>query len=386
MTETEVAISSSNTSSTKQAEFSIQVGVLLQALKKISGIIDSAQVIEILSFVKIQLDGQVMTLTTSNSEIELVCHANLEAAVAEPSQLTLPCRKLADIAKTLPQDGVLTCVYGKDWAQISAGRSRFKLACLPADGFPTFSQDEKAQSWEILEQDLYFLLSRSAFAMANQDVRFFLNGMLLDLASDRLNAVATDGHRLAFNSLGMSLPLDKQAVIIPRKTVAELTKLLQQEAAVLNVRVNSQQIHFQCERFALTSNLIEGDFPPYQRFIPVGYTLEAVIDVAKLKVCLNRAIILANQKFYGVKLTFQSGSLVIDSSNVTQEQVEDQIDIEYEGETLSIGFNIQYLMDVLQTVSSAQVRFCMVDAAQKVLIEEFGTENNSQFVVMPLTL
>jgi DNA polymerase-3 subunit beta len=318
-------------------------------------------------------------------EVELVATAQVE--IKEKGEVTVPARKLLDIYRSLPEGSKVTAALDKGKLVVRSGRSRFSLATLPAADFPSVEDIQVQRSFRVSQTKLRELLTRTAFSMAQQDVRYYLNGLLLETKEQQLRAVATDGHRLALCDLTGAFGGDgmQQQVIVPRKGVLELQRLLgdgdketTMEFGANHVRVSSDGIRF-------TSKLIDGRFPEYERVVPKGG--DKVLTAARkdLHEALSRAAILSNEKYRGVRLQLSGKSLKILAHNPEQEEAEDEIEVQYQGGDLEIGFNVTYLLDALSALDSEQVQITLTDANNSCLVQDPANEL-CRYVVMPMRL
>lgn len=377
-----------------EVNFSINCGKLQSALKTVGGVVEQAQVLQILAFVKMSLcksdEGHSMlTLTTSNSEVQLVTELILEAPLEANFDITIPCKKLTDICRNISTKTNLSFHCKQDWITVSSDTATFTLSSLPSDSFPAFPEMNPTCSLSITAPELRHLITRSAFSMANQDVRYYLNGLLLEITPDKLSAIATDGHRMAINYQTSTYEVPAGQIInaiIPRKTVTELARLLESADAEVTVKLNKSLLQVCCQRFTLTSNLLESEYPNYNSLIPRSPISEAVIDTTVFRNALSRVAILANEKFHGAKLNFSQNKLRILSHNFNQEKAEEAIDIEFTADDISIAFNVIYLLDILSTISSEKIRVSLFASDRSVIIEETTTDTNSLFLVMPLNI
>ena len=382
---------------TSECTFSVSNQVLHKALKILSGVVDHTQVIQILGYIKCELTGDQLSLIASNSEIEIhITVPVADNAGTHTSAFTLPCRKLFDITRSLDNDATLRIKNTASWSEVSVGKTRFKLASLPANNFPQLALFSPLKTIKISQNELLWLLNRTGFAMASQDVRFFLNGMLLGVNDDTLNAVATDGHRLALNTLPENAFSCEQGegeeaqnamqFIVPRKTIHELRKHLQETDETIEVAIGSQYISIISEDISIYSNLIDGQYPKYQKLIPKRFNHKATVSVEALKRSITKMSILANEKFHGAKFNFQQDQLIISTHNVNHEEAFDEVPITLDGDPISVGFNLMYLVDILSVVTTEQIHINMVDEKNSVSFEEADSDKDSLFIVMPLSI
>jgi DNA polymerase III subunit beta len=370
---------------TQAATLQIMKEDLLEALKTVSGVIESSHVIQILSFVRLIGEGSTLKLMTSNSEVQLESSAPIAGKLNNPIDLAVPCKKLLSITKNLPDDLLISLCYKDNWLTVKTDTSTFQLATLPSSQFPEFSSFDPTSSYNIAEISLKTLLEKTSFSMAQQDVRFFLNGLLIESTENYIEAVATDGHRMAFGTLS-SIKSTPIRAIVPRKTIYELLRLLTESENSIEINISDSAIKVKTQQFTLLSNLIDGNYPNCHQLIPKQNTLQARIGVADFKRALSRVSILANEKFKGAKLSFSTHSLNILSSNVEHEKAEETLKIHYEGPDLTIAFNINYIQEVLQIITTEEVCMALSTADQSVLLSEAEGSDDYQYVIMPLTL
>ncbi|MCK4607854.1 MAG: DNA polymerase III subunit beta [Gammaproteobacteria bacterium] len=371
--------------------FTIQRETLLKPLQRVSGVVERRQTMPILSNFIIDISDQRLSIIGSDLEIELVASLPLEAA-ADDGVTTVSARKLLDICKILPDGASVEFSQDGDTNVVMrSGKSRFMLATLPADTFPSIKWDTSGNQAEfsIKQGELRSLIESTQFAMAQQDVRHYLNGLFLELKKGMLWAVAADGHRMALN--GVESPVANGAVtgiIVPRKGVLELMRLLDDSDKEVQVTISNNHIRVVKPGLVYTSKLIDGAFPDYEKTIPKNGDKEVVIDRELFKQALSRVAILSSDMFCGVHLQIQSGLLRMATRSSEQEEAEEEIAIEYQGDEVSIGFNINYLLDILNNVDAQKIKITLKNGDSSVLIEEHEGEGegNSLYVVMPLRL
>lgn len=360
---------------------------LLNPLQTVIGVVERKQTVPILSHVLLSVKGSKLSFTGTDLEIELIGESTLEQPIGKDRMVTLPGRKLIDICKALPDSAPIELHVEKDRAILTSGQSRFVLSTLPADEFPASEEQNVQISLKITQKDLKGLLQSTSFAIAQQDARFYLNGLLLELQSGSLRAVATDGHRLATTVVDASMQLDQRIqVIVPRKGVLELLRLLQEDDMIVTVAVSSNHIRVSSEKFSFTSKLIESRFPDYSRVIPKKGKYSVELDRLELKQALNCASVLCNDKFHGVRFEFRQNLLRIIANNPEQETAEEELAMDYQGEDIDIGFNISYLIDVINVLRQPKVRLIFSESDGSIRIEEAEPIQESIFVVMPMRL
>jgi DNA polymerase-3 subunit beta len=357
---------------------------LLKPLQAVIGVVERRQTMPILANVLLvaRRDGTV-TVTGTDLEVELVAKTALE--VEKEGEITVPARKLLDICRALPDSAKVTVSLDGDKLHVRSGRSRFTLATLPAAEFPTVEDIEPRQTVQLAQADARRLLEKTHFAMAQQDVRYYLNGLLLETDGAILRAVATDGHRLALCEVEMrSKGQQAQQVIVPRKGVLELQRLLGDEGDV-SIAIGDNHIRVEVADIRFTSKLVDGRFPEYARVIPRGPSHKLTADRDLLRQALHRTAILSNEKYRGIRLEVKENGVVIQAHNPEQEEAEEEIEVEYQDEPLEIGFNVNYLLDALGAIDSEQVEVGLTDGSSSCLISEPASDRY-KYVVMPMRL
>lgn len=367
-------------------KFSISREALLKPLNLVAGVVERRQTLPILSNVMLVLEGDQLSITGTDLEVELVGRVNLEAAPEATGEITVPARKLADICKSLQDGSEIEISVDGDRVIVRSGRSRFTLSSLSASDFPNVEEGPGSQHFRVKQGDLKRLIDRTSFAMAQQDVRYYLNGMLWEVTAGQLRLVATDGHRLAMCTLKGDIQTgDGTQVILPRKGVIELARLLMNENDDVEVVIGSNHIRATTKEFTFTSKLVDGKFPEYERVLPRSSTKLVFGLREELRQAFSRAAILSNEKYRGVRLLLSDGNLEIVANNPEQEEAEETVAVDYQGEELEIGFNVSYLLDVLAVLTGEKVKLSMSDANSSALLEE-SEDGDSLYVVMPMRL
>ena len=358
---------------------------ILGPLSAVSGIIERRHTLPILSNVLLERSGDAVAFLATDIEIQITAHASLGGA-GEAKALTVGARKLLDILRALPE-GVEVALQSQDKRMVvRAGKSRFTLQTLPAEDFPRLAKPSgDAARFALPQKALRRLLGLVHYAMAQQDIRYYLNGLLMVVEDERLKLVATDGHRLAYASLELGAKLPRQEAIVPRKTVIELTKLLADSDDEVGIELSGTQAGFRFGTVELVTKLIDGKFPDYTRVIPTQHKNRLQIEREPLRQALQRAAILSNEKFRGVRWVLGDGSLKIVSSNAEQEEAQEELEVQYKGDSLDIGFNVNYLLDVLNNVPGTGLECHFGDAASSALITYAG-EKDFKYVVMPMRI
>lgn len=365
-------------------KFSVPREALLKPLQLVAGVVERRQTLPVLANVLIVLEGNQLSMTGTDLEVEIVARVELPEA-GESGELTVPARKLVDICRSLPDDAVLQFSEENQRVILRSGRSRFTLSTLPATDFPNVEQGAGDLQFNCEQQDIKRLIDRTGFAMAQQDVRYYLNGMLWEVQEGQLRAVATDGHRLAMctRAVSVSTPIVTQA-ILPRKGVVELARLLDGQGSV-EVVLGSNHIRVATEAYTFTSKLVDGKFPDYERVLPRGGDKLVFGDRNELRQAFGRTAILSNEKYRGVRLLLTDGQLTIVANNPEQEEAEEQVAVDYSGDQLEIGFNVSYLQDVTSVLSSDNIKMTLSDSNSSALVEE-PDGGDSVYVVMPMRL
>jgi DNA polymerase-3 subunit beta len=356
---------------------------LLKPLQVVSGIVERRQTLPILANVLLRKDAERVSFTATDLEMQIQTTVDLGAG-PDTVATTVSARKLVDILRALP-DGDVGLALANKRLTVQSGRSRFNLQTLAAEEFPTVAQAEFAADFALPAAALKHLLSMVHFAMASQDIRYYLNGMLLMVDGATVRAVATDGHRLALCEVGKDGGSAKVEAIIPRKTILELSRLLPDTEGAVRVQIAPNQVKFTFDSIELVSKLVEGKFPDYQKVIPVNNPKTFLIGREELMSALQRAAILTTDKFKGVRMMLGAGTLKITSTNAEQEEAQEEIEIDYAGEPLDIGFNVNYLLDVLGNLRTEQVKFALGDALGSALIT-MPDSDKFKYVVMPMRI
>jgi DNA polymerase-3 subunit beta len=357
---------------------------LLKPLQAVSGIVERRQTLPILANVLLeQKDGRLFVTAT---DLEMQITANSELAGKQDQSVTVGARKLQDLLRALPEDSSLNMDTAAGKMTVRAGRSRFNLQTLPAADYPRIGlSKEQLQTITLPQREFKGLLKLAEFAMAQQDIRYYLNGMLLVIDKDSLQAVATDGHRLSYASIAVAGNYSRQEVILPRKTVLELSKLLDDSDAAVTIDLLANQVRFRFSNIELVSKVVDGKFPDYNRVIPSGHPKQIELSRPDLLQALQRAAILSNEKFRGVRLVLGTDQLKIICTNSEQEEAEEEMEIGYKGDPLDIGFNITYLLDVLHNLSADRVILALGDANSSALVT-MPERSDYKYVVMPMRI
>src|SRR5215831_1791993 len=364
-------------------KFSADREAILSSIQSVIGVIERRQTMPVLGNILLSASNGQLSMTATDLEVELVAVTDVE--LQQPGDITVPGRKLADIIRALPDKAQVTFNSDGDRATIRSGKSRFALATLPASDFPTVEDIHSRQTLKISQADLRRLIERTQFSMAQQDVRYYLNGLLLEVDPKSIRAVATDGHRLALAQIETAKenPAAIQ-VIIPRKAVLELQRLATSNDDV-DIAIGVNHVRIQFGRIRFTSKLIDGRFPDYGRVIPANPSKLIQVDRESLRAALSRTAILSNEKFRGIRVTLRPRTLVLQAHNPEQEEAEEELELNYEGEELEIGFNVTYLLDALGAIDTQRVELGLTDANSSCLLRAPET-TDAKYVVMPMRL
>jgi len=356
---------------------------LLKPLQAVIGVVERRQTMPILANVLLAAkDGQVQ-VTGTDLEVELVASVDVEVKAA--GEVTVPGRKLLDICRALPDEAEVSMSLSGEKLTVKSGRSRFSLMTLPAAEFPRIGDINAGQSLAVSQATLAKLLDKTHFSMAQQDVRYYLNGLLLETGEKCLRAVATDGHRLALCEVELdSKKAPEQQVIVPRKGVLELQRLIGGDGD-LQIELGSNHIRIQLEGIRYTSKLIDGRFPEYDRVIPQDTDNQLTADRESFRGALQRTAILSNEKYRGIRLIIKKDGLLLQAHNPEQEEAEEEVEISYSGDDIEIGFNVNYLLDALGAIESETVELAVVDGNSSCLLREPGNDE-CKYVVMPMRL
>ncbi|PKO35454.1 MAG: DNA polymerase III subunit beta [Betaproteobacteria bacterium HGW-Betaproteobacteria-7] len=362
-----------------------QRDTLLAPLQSVSGIVERRHTLPILSNVLLEKKGERLTLLATDIEIQITTVT--DGAIGDgDGAVTVGARKLQEILRSLPDTAEISLLLEDKRLQVRAGKSRFSLQTLPADDFPRMTLTEgDTRSFQITQKAFRQLIGKTQYSMAAQDVRYYLNGLLLLVEGKELRAVATDGHRLAYASVAIDTELPRQELILPRKTVLELNRLLVDNEEPLNITLASNQVRFAFGSVVLVSKLIDGKFPDYERVVPASLRNHMTVSRQTLMQAMQRAAILTNEKFRGIRVVLADNSLKLIAANAEQEEAQEEIEVDYTGEPIDVGFNVGYLLDVLNNVHTEEVQWSFNDANSSALITVPGNDR-FKYVIMPMRI
>ena len=366
-------------------KFTISREAFLKPLVLVAGVVERRQTLPVLANILVVVEGDQLTLTGTDLEVELVGRVSLDQA-GEDGGVTIPARKLMDICKSLPDHAMIEVMQNEEHVLVRSARSKFKLSTLPATDFPNVEESPESFEFEVPQMALKQLVDQTGFAMAQQDVRYYLNGMLFEIKDSQLRTVATDGHRLATSFMPVGLPDQAaQQLIVPRKGVLELARLMIEEDSTVRLVIGASHIRAFTNEFIFTSKLVDGKFPDYERVLPRNGDKIVLVDRLAMKGVLSRAAILSNEKYRGVRMTVSDTNLQVVANNPEQEEAEESLMVDYQGAQIEIGFNVGYVLDVLNVLHSDQVKMTLSDSNSSALLADGGS-GAAQYVIMPMRL
>ncbi|MFW5451488.1 MAG: DNA polymerase III subunit beta [Methylophagaceae bacterium] len=366
-------------------QFTVSQETIVRPLQLVCSIVERRATLPILSTILLRAHGNQLAMTSTDMELEMI--ATLPVAVEQEGKTTVSARKFLDICRALPSNATISFKAQDNKAVVRAGKSRFSLSTLPSEDFPDSEGANYIDEISLPQAALKSLLDETSFAMASQDVRYYLNGLLLEREQNTLRTVATDGHRLALGSLTTATPVaEKNSIIVPRKAILELGRLLNDSDDNVTVAFSAQQIKVELADLHFTSKLIDGQFPNYDRVIPLGGDKEVIADRVQLQQALSRANILSSDKHRSVRINLEAGLLKATVINQEQESAEEEISVDYQGAPLEIAFNNAYLLDLLNAMPEDKVKLTFSDDNSSVLITPVNDKSERQYVVMPMRL
>ncbi len=367
-------------------QFSVARESLLKPLQMISGVVEKRQTLPVLSNVLISLKDSELSLTGTDLEVELAGKIKVDNSNSD-GEITVPARKLFDICKSLPDNSSVEIFVNENKCLVNSGRSKFSLMTLSAAEFPKVVEEQETLSFNLQQAKLKDLIEATSFAMAQQDVRYYLNGMLFEIAHQTLKLVATDGHRLAMSELALGGFESDRQIILPRKGILEMSRLLSDGNEDITLSLGQNQIRASMSEYTFTSKLVDGNFPDYKRVLPKGGNKVVTGNRQELKNAFSRVSILSNEKYRGVRVMLSLGELRVLANNPEQEEAEEVVAVNYDGEPLEIGFNVTYVIDVLNTLKSDDVKITLSDANSSALLEAPSDgASEALYVVMPMRL
>lgn len=362
---------------------SITREVLINPLGIVAGVVEKRQTLPILSNILLRHDGDSLEITGTDLEVEITAHIPCKGNAGE---ITIPARKLLDICRALPMDAEIEIGKDKEKILVKSGKSRFRLLTMPANEFPGIETQQWQQSIKLPQRELKWLLEKTMFCMAQQDVRYYLNGLLIELGPKKIRAVATDGHRLSLAEYDVSSSFEKEKqIIIPRKGVHEMTRFLDNSDEMVEIQIGTNHLRTKVNGITFTTKLIDGRFPDYNRVIPQNQTKQVLAKRDILRETLNRVAILSNEKYRGVRFGLSDGLLTITAHNPEQEEAQEELAVKYKGEGLEIGFNVNYISEAAAALDSDEVELEVSDPSSSCLLKTPGNTKHL-YVVMPMRL
>ncbi len=359
---------------------------IVPALGMVVNVVERRQTLPILGNLLLQTQEDSVAITATDLELQIATRA--DAHVIEPGAITLPARKFVDICRTLPEQAKIKLQVDGDRVTVRSGRSRFVLSTLPAVEYPALESSFGEGTLKIEQGILKRLLEKTAFSMAQQDVRYYLNGLLLELSAGLIRVVATDGHRLAKAEMALDALnewTETTQMIIPAKSVTEIKRLLSHSTETVEMEFGSRALAVRFIDTVLTTKLVDGRYPEYERVIPKNLEYKAIVERDPMRAALQRTSILSNEKYKGVRITFTPGLMALDSNNPEREEAEDEVAIDYDGDPITIGFNVSYLTDVLATIDGATFEVQFSDSNSSALWQDPETPQEV-YVIMPMRL
>lgn len=366
-------------------KFTVSREELLKPLQLVAGVVEKRQTLPVLANVLVVLDGDRLSLTGTDLEVEMVAHLTLSQA-GESGEITVPAKKFVDICRSLPEGAQIQFVQDDDKVTLRSGNSRFVLSTLPSSNFPNVEQGVGQLQFSCPQSLIRSLIDSTGFAMAQQDVRYYLNGMLWEVQNQQLRCVATDGHRLAMCTKAVDVTVEeKLQCVVPRKGIQELSRLLSEDDELVEITLGDKHMQVATQGLTFTSKLVDGKFPDYERVLPRAGNNIVLADRQALRQAFGRVAILSNEKYRGVRLTLSGDSMVLVTNNPEQDEAEERLEVSYSGEELEIGFNIGYLLDVTNVMESEQMKISFIDANTSALIE-VPEGGDALYVIMPMRL
>lgn len=356
---------------------------LIKPLGVAAGVVERRQTLPILSNILLRHNGRELVLTGTDLEVEVSAHLEVKGAAGE---MTVPARKLYDICRALPSESEIDISLDKEKALIKSGKSRFRLLTMPAPEFPVIETAQWEQKVSLPQRQLRWLLEKTMFCMAQQDVRYYLNGLLFELVPKRLRAVATDGHRLSLAEVDVTHSIENEKqVILPRKGVQEMTRFLDDSDEPVEIQIGANHLRATLKGLTFTSKLIDGRFPDYNKVIPAGQSKQVMVKKEVFRETLNRVAILSNEKYRGVRFGLGKGTMTITAHNPEQEEAQEELAVNYSGDELDIGFNVNYISDAVGALEAEEVEFGLNDPNSSCVLRAPGNTKHL-YVVMPMRL
>lgn len=365
-------------------QIQLQREALLKPIGIVAGVVERRQALPILSYILLKADSGKISFTGTDLEVEVI--AAVEGDVEKSGEVTVPARKLFDILRALPEGTVVALSRHTDKILVKGGKSRFSLSTLPPTDFPKVEALDFKQALTIERSKLKDVIERTAFCMAQQDVRYYLNGLYLEVSGKQLRAVATDGHRMAITEtecVGEEIPSIR--IIVPRKGVQEISRLLADGDEIVGLQIGANHVRVNVENLVFTSKLIDGKFPDYTKVIPNNQSKAVLLQRQAFREALGRVSILANEKYRGIRLNLEPGCLRVSAHNPEQEEAVEEVETTYTGEALEIGFNVNYLIEATNAIASQEMVLGLNDANSSCTLCAVDDET-TKYIVMPMRL
>jgi len=357
---------------------------LLKPLSIVAGVVERRQTLPILSNIMLRYNGKELAFTGTDLEVEI--SAQISCKGGDSGEMTVPARKLHDICRALPSEALIDISLEKEKALIKSGKSRFRLLTMPATEFPAIETAQWDIKFTLTQNKLRWLLEKTMFCMAQQDVRYYLNGLLFEVSGQQLRAVATDGHRLSLAEVDISNSINgEKHVILPRKGVQEMIRFLDDSDAEIQLQIGANHMRASLKGLTFTSKLIDGRFPDYNRVIPATQSKRLKVQRTSFRETLNRAAILSNEKYRGVRFGLGNSLMTITAHNPEQEEAQEEVAIDYNGESMEIGFNVNYISEAVGALDNDEIEFCLNDPNSSCLLRVPGNTKHL-YVVMPMRL
>ena len=368
-------------------KLTIERAALLKSLGHVQSVVERRNTIPILTNLKLDATGENLSLNATDMDLDII--DSVAAEITAAGATTAPAHTLYDIVRKLPEGAQVELdADGEGFLQLSSGRSRFSLSCLPTDDFPVLSGGDLAHEFTLTVAEVQALVDKTKFAISSEETRYYLNGIYVHVAERNgepvLRAVATDGHRLA----SVEIPLPDGAagmpgVIVPRKTVGELRKLVDETTNDIAVGLSDTKIQFSFDNTVLTSKLIDGTFPDYQRVIPEGNDKQLDVETKGFVAAVDRVSAISSEKSRAVKLSIANGILTLSASSAEEGSATEEIEVDYQGDALEVGFNAAYLLDIVRQIEGSSARLLMADAASPTIFSEVD-DPGALYVLMPM--
>lgn len=365
-------------------EISISRETLIKPLGQAAGVVEKRQTLPILAYVLIRQQNGQLSLTGTDLEVEVT--ASTKTGGSTNGEMTVPARKLLDICRGLPTDAKIKISLKGEKAVVRSGKSRFTLITMPSADFPATEAAEWKETFELPQKELKTLLENTQFCMAHQDVRYYLNGLLIEIDEKTLRAVATDGHRMALSEVELAQSSGgNRQIILPRKGVLELVRFLEDNDEPAKISLGTNHMRVELPNLTFISKLIDGRFPDYSKVVPANQSKELLLDRQHFRDALSRVAILSNEKYRGVRISLTKNALTLTAHNPEQEEAEEEMVVEYSGEEMEIGFNVNYMIEATNALNTEQIKFGLNDPNSSCTLV-LPDSSGALYVIMPMRL